>query len=158
MIGIHDLGGLHHLGPVDPDDNTSFGGPWQELTFALQMVGAANGLWTSDEFRHVIERMPPAEYLETAYFQHWLTALEELFTRHGVFTREEWATRLREIREGTAPDLGYGDPAEGQRLLEAMVHLAHTGGELAYPTDVPAKFAVGQRVRASIFRADRVPA
>ncbi|MGV9869117.1 nitrile hydratase subunit beta [Rhodococcus koreensis] len=148
MIGIHDMGGFHHLGDVHPDDDAVFGGPWQERTFAMQMVGAANGLWTSDEFRHVIERMPPAHYLETEYFQHWLTALEELFTRHGIFTRAEWADRLDKVRSGTAPDLGFGDTAEGQRLLDAMIHLAHTGAELEHPAEAPAEFAVGQRVRA----------
>src|SRR5262249_21917112 len=47
---------------------------------------------TLDAFRHAIERMDPAHYLESSYYEHWLSALETLALEHGILTPEELAT------------------------------------------------------------------
>jgi nitrile hydratase len=50
------------------------------------------GLYNLDEFRQAIERIPPARYLESGYYERWLTALEALLVEKGVVTREELAS------------------------------------------------------------------
>src|SRR5260370_22173587 len=42
-----------------------------------------------DEFRNVVERMPPEEYLRASYYERWLHALETLMVERGVITLEE---------------------------------------------------------------------
>ena len=42
-----------------------------------------------DEFRHAIERIPPARYLASSYYERWLAAAETLLVERGVVTREE---------------------------------------------------------------------
>jgi len=52
-----------------------------------------------DEFRHAIEKMDPAHYLESSYYEHWLTAFEELLINHGFVTREELDARIARLQK-----------------------------------------------------------
>lgn len=77
--------------------------------FALQVVGASYGNWTSDEYRHVIERMGASEYLGTSYYEHWLTAVETLLICRGAFTEDELVearakASVDRLRTGAAHD------------------------------------------------------
>jgi nitrile hydratase len=47
-----------------------------------------------DEFRHAIERIPPARYLASSYYERWLAAAETLLVEGGVATREEMLAKL----------------------------------------------------------------
>lgn len=148
MIGMHDLGGFDNLGPVHPEDDAIFHGDWEKVTFALQMMGAAVGDWTSDEYRHYIELMPPADYMTTTYFEHWLVALEELYTSRGFVTREELAKRQEAIRSGAElPEPAPIDPEVPPRLIAAMRRAAFHGGGVKKP-DQKRSFAEGDRIRA----------
>jgi len=48
--------------------------------------------------RHAREQMPPAEYLATGYYEHWLFGLEKLLVDQGFLTREEIDRREAEMR------------------------------------------------------------
>jgi nitrile hydratase len=48
--------------------------------------------------RYAREQMPPAEYLATSYYEHWLFGLEQLVVEHGFVTREELAARQATLR------------------------------------------------------------
>lgn len=48
--------------------------------FASLFVG---GHFNVDEFRHSIECMPPADYLQSSYYEHWLHAFETLLLAKG---------------------------------------------------------------------------
>lgn len=90
MNGIHDLGGMHGLGPVNADTNEPvFYAQWERRMFALLMATFAGGIYNVDEFRHAIERMTPAEYLTTSYYEHWLHSLERVMMEKGQFDRAE---------------------------------------------------------------------
>lgn len=148
MIGIHDLGGFDNLGPVHPEDGATFHEDWEKLTFGLQMLGAAVGDWTADEYRHYIELMPPADYMNASYYIHWLVALEELYTSRGLVSREELAKRQEEIRSGAElPPPAPIDPEVPARLIAAMKQAAFHGGGVR-KRDQERSFAVGDRVRA----------
>jgi nitrile hydratase len=82
--GIHDMGGMHGFGPIVIEtDEPVFHAEWEGKVRAIfsETVGRYYNL---DEFRHVIERMEPATYLEAAYYERWLHAVETLLDEKGV--------------------------------------------------------------------------
>jgi nitrile hydratase subunit beta len=98
MNGIHDLGGMHGLGPVIREDNEPvFHEDWERHAFAVLVLTMAGGHYTVDELRHSIERMDPAKYLTTTYYEHWLHSAEDLLDQKGVVTRDQLARRMAEI-------------------------------------------------------------
>lgn len=78
MNGIHDMGGMHGFGQVTVEqDEPVFHERWEGVVRAL-MSKTVGRYYHLDEFRHAIERMPPAGYLEAGYYERWLHALETL--------------------------------------------------------------------------------
>jgi nitrile hydratase len=103
MNGIHDLGGMHGMGPIDPEpDEPVFHDEWQRRMFGMFIAAFAGGQFNVDEFRHAIERMGAAHYLESTYYEHWLAALETLLVEKGVLTADELATRRAELAKEAA--------------------------------------------------------
>jgi nitrile hydratase subunit beta len=90
MNGIHDMGGMDGFGRVEPEGNEPvFHADWEKRVFALvngtlRLTGA-----NVDEFRHAIERIPPARYLASSYYERWRQAVETLLLERGIVTREE---------------------------------------------------------------------
>jgi hypothetical protein len=98
MNGIHDLGGMHGLGRVVREENEPvFREDWERHVFAVLNLTIAAGQYHVDEIRHAIERMAPADYLTTRYYEHWLHATEDLLDRKGVVMRAELEKRMAEI-------------------------------------------------------------
>lgn len=90
MNGIHDLGGMDGLGPINPEQNEPvFHDEWEKRMMGMFVCCFAGGHYNVDQFRHAIERMDPAHYLETSYYEHWLHSLETLLVENGAVTREE---------------------------------------------------------------------
>mgnify|MGYP001180330067 CR=1 FL=1 len=103
MNGIHDLGGMHGLGAVDTEtDEPIFHAEWERRVFALLMATFPTGIYNVDEFRHAIERMAPAEYLSTSYYEHWLHSLEQVMMEKGKFDRAELEAAWAHANEGGA--------------------------------------------------------
>jgi hypothetical protein len=101
MNGIHDLGGMHGLGPINPEANEPvFHEKWEGRAFALFAATYVFAGYSVDEFRHAIEKMPPAHYLESSYYEHWLTAFEEVLTKRGIVTRAELDARMAALAKG----------------------------------------------------------
>ncbi len=100
MNGAHDLGGMHGFGPIDPEPNEPvFHADWERRTFALTLAMGAWGKWNIDMSRFARERMPPAEYLRTGYYEHWLFGLEKLLIDHGFLTKAEIDRRQAELEK-----------------------------------------------------------
>lgn len=95
MNGIHDLGGMHGLGPIPTEENEPyFHHEWERRVFPLFASLFVGGHFNVDEFRHAIERMAPTEYLQSSYYEHWLHAFETLLLAKGAITVEElWVAR-----------------------------------------------------------------
>jgi nitrile hydratase beta subunit len=144
--GAHDLGGMHGYGPVvlEPDEPV-FHAEWERRAFALTVAMGGWGRWNLDMSRHAREQMPPAEYLATSYYEHWLWGLEQLLERHGFLARAEVAERVREGAEPTGaavpPRAGALRPADVPRLLRNR-----RAARLDDP--VPPKFKAGDAVMA----------
>ena len=139
MNGIHDLGGMHGFGPVDPEPNEPvFHHEWERRTFALNLATGFLGRWNIDMGRYAREHMPPAEYLATTYYEHWLYGLERLLVEKGLVSPQE----LRAMRPQGAADgvkaLGVDDVPTALRNRRAARLDAH----LAAP-----RFKAGDRVR-----------
>ena len=86
---MHDLGGTQGFGPVDVEvDEPVFHADWERrafrLTVAAMLAGHLNG-----RFRHSIERMDPAWYLESPYYDHWATATATGLLEGGLITQDE---------------------------------------------------------------------
>ncbi|WP_321793558.1 nitrile hydratase subunit beta [Burkholderia pyrrocinia] len=140
MNGIHDLGGMHGMGPVaPPDDEPRFRHDWERRVFPLFAALFAGGHFNVDEFRHAIERMDPVHYLQGSYYEHWLHAFETLLLEKGTISAAELT--------GTA---GASKPAVAPAVLTRdMVQAVVLGGASARAKeDVPGRFKVGDRVRA----------
>ena len=146
MNGIHDLGGMHGFGPVEPEpDEPVFHQEWERRTFALTVAAGALGRWNLDISRHSREQMPAAEYLATSYYEHWLFGLERLLDRNGLVTTREIAARLRDPRSL------HGGVSPGPiRVLEAAVVQKALRDPRGAKVDVVVAptFKPGDRVRA----------
>jgi nitrile hydratase subunit beta len=102
MNGIHDMGGMDGFGAVMREANEPvFHADWERRVFAMNLglaglirkPGVVQG-GSFDEPRHAIERIPPARYLASSYYERWLLAVETLLVEHGLIGRDELAARL----------------------------------------------------------------
>jgi nitrile hydratase len=90
MNGVHDMGGMDGFGPVLPEPNEPvFHADWERRMYALVGSVMGSAQVNIDEFRHAIERIPPARYLASSYYERWLAAAETILVERGVVTREE---------------------------------------------------------------------
>ena len=90
MNGIHDMGGMHGFGPVQPEANEPvFHAGWEARMYALSR---AMGPWKLGSGRRRIEQLPPADYLRMSYYEKWLASLVGGVLDTGLVTAEEIAT------------------------------------------------------------------
>jgi nitrile hydratase beta subunit len=146
MNGAHDLGGMHGFGPVvlEPDEPV-FHAEWERRVFALRLA-MARGRWNIDMSRHVIEQMPPAEYLATSYYGRWLWRLERLLEQDGFLTPAEVRQRMR---EGVgAPAHAGGELRPGVLRPEGVPQLLQNRRAARLDDPVPPKFKAGDVVVA----------
>ncbi|MEC5344932.1 nitrile hydratase subunit beta [Brenneria populi] len=139
MNGIHDLGGMHGLGPIITEENEpNFHYDWERRVFPLFASLFVGGHFNVDEFRHAIERMDPAHYLEASYYEHWLHAFETLLLEKGVITLDE----LRGTAKPTpaAP----GTPVLTKEMVQPVVS---TGASARVGHDAAPRFKQGDRIR-----------
>ncbi len=100
MNGVHDMGGMHGLGPiVREQDEPVFHEEWEGRTLALARAMLAGFHFNLDEFRHVMERMEPSYYLRSSYYERWLEGSIALLLEKGVITQEEFNARLDDLAE-----------------------------------------------------------
>ena len=98
MNGIHDLGGMHGHGPVTREqDEPLFHSEWEKRMFGMFITTFAAGCFNIDEFRHAIEKMDPAHYLESSYYEHWMHAVEALIVENGFVTQDELDARREQF-------------------------------------------------------------
>lgn len=86
MGRVHDIGGQLGFGavPVMDDDGQPFRADWEARVFAVATALARRGVFTGDELRDAIERIPPEDYLAASYYERWLRAVETLLAEKGL--------------------------------------------------------------------------
>jgi nitrile hydratase len=140
MNGVHDLGGMQDMGPIQYEKNEPvFHERWEARVYAMNLAAGAWRKWNIDASRHQLELIPPAEYLRMSYYERWFAGLVEKMVNSGLVTRAE-------VESGTpAP----GSPKQIPPLTADKVSPRIAKGA---PTsrDVPAvaRFQKGQHVRA----------
>lgn len=96
MNGVHDLGGSHGYGPVEHEEHEPvFHARWEAAMVAIQRAGSRARLYNIDEFRHGIERMDPAHYLASSYYEHWLDGIARVLIEKGIIDAAELERRAR---------------------------------------------------------------
>lgn len=142
MNSVHDMGGMHGLGPIAPEaeaDEPLFHAPWEARALALVLAGGAWGRWTLDESRHQRESIPGPDYLRMSYYEKWITGLEGLMLKHGLITPEELASGRP--APGSARAM---PPLQAAQVPEVLAR----GGPANREAAAPPRHAVGQAVRA----------
>jgi nitrile hydratase len=140
MDGVHDLGGFDGFGPVTPEaQEPVFHAPWEGRVLALSRVLGASGVFNIDQSRFGIERLPPYVYLSSSYYRKWHLRLENLLLEAGFIDADELAAG-RALRPGPKLPRGSVSASDVERLLSR--------GSYARPQRAPARFAIGERVRA----------
>jgi nitrile hydratase beta subunit len=138
--GVHDMGGMHGLGPIAPDaDEPLFHAPWEARVLAMTLAVGAWGRWNIDASRHQRERIAGPAYLAMSYYERWLTALVALMTDSGLVTAAE-------IEAGHA---GAGTPKASPPLtFERVATVLAARNPYTRQAAAPARFAIGEQVRA----------
>jgi nitrile hydratase subunit beta len=137
---VHDMGGMHGFGPVEPEPNEPvFHAAWEGRVHAMQRVLGAAGLWSIDGGRASLETLNPATYLASTYYQRWFLGLERRVVKYGLVGPDELATG-HSLRAGT-PLPHQPNPADFQK--------PPVRGNFERPSAAPAKFKPGDRVRTT---------
>jgi nitrile hydratase len=139
MNGIHDMGGMHGMGPIEAEPNEPvFHHPWEGRVFALRRAMGAWRKWNIDVSRHEVELVPAADYLRLSYYERQFTAFVVLLQKRGFIT-------LAELEGGTSAPAAVAVPAlSADKAAELIVNGVPTSREVP----VAPRFRTGQRVRA----------
>ncbi len=138
MDGIHDMGGMHGFGKVEPEkDEPVFHAAWEGHVLALHRAMRYADAYTIDQSRAAIEELPPDVYLSSSYYKRWALKLENLVVALGLADADE-------IKTGHA--LRPGKTLK-RKLNAADVPNSLTRGSFARPAQAPARFKAGDRVR-----------
>jgi len=139
MNGVHDMGGMHGFGPIEPEsDEPVFHEPWEARTLALTLAMGSWGKWTIDAARHARELIAPADYLRMSYYERWVEALVQLMIAHGLVSAEEM--RPPHATRGAARET----PAVRAAQVEPQLR---RGTVYERPVAVAPRFAPGAPVR-----------
>ncbi|MFN8514195.1 MAG: nitrile hydratase subunit beta [Chloroflexia bacterium] len=139
MNGVHDLGGMHGFGKIEREENEPvFHAEWEGRVLGMQQN--VRKFLNVDAFRHGIERMPPADYLRSSYYERWLASIERNLIDLGLIDGDEMEARVALLREHPdAVSPSAGDAPDLSQLLKAPP---------ASPPPPAPRFAAGDAVVA----------
>jgi nitrile hydratase len=139
MDGVHDMGGMDGFGRVEPEVNEpAFHAAWEGRVMAMSRAMGAIGAWNIDQSRFAIEQLPPQVYLMSSYYRRW-------FLRNAALAQARGLVDADELEEGRALRPGR----EMKRALTvADVERIMKRGQYERPAQAPARFKIGDRVRA----------
>lgn len=142
MNGPHDLGGAQGFGPIAAEpEEPWFHADWERRTFALVLAMGGTGAWNLDMSRYARERIPPAEYLASSYYEIWLKGMERLLVEKSLATSEEIASG-----RSTSPPVALPRTLKAEAVPAALAKGAPTERAL----NTAARFKVGDAVRARL--------
>lgn len=140
MNGVHDMGGMHGMGSIQPEpDEPVFHERWEARAFALARAMGAFGRWNIDASRHQRELIPPAEQLRMSYYERWLAGLTQLLLKHGFISVEELASGK------AAPGCAKQTPA---LMAQGVSGFVAKGSPASRESGSPPSFEPGDPVRA----------
>lgn len=115
MNGVHDMGGMHGLGPLVAEQREPvWHAQWESRVLAMHVALGAWRRWNLDASRHLLEQMPAADYLRMSYYEKWLFRMIDLAVRHELITRAEAETGQADANAAKlTPPLRASAVAEG---------------------------------------------
>ena len=140
MNGIHDMGGMQDMGPVQHEKNEPvFHARWEARWFAIRQALGAWRKWNIDASRYQGSMIPPAEYLRLSYYERQIISTTELLVKSGLVTQVEVDSgkRARDSSK-TIP------PLTADRVAAVLAKGTPASRDVA----VAPSFQVGQHVRA----------
>jgi nitrile hydratase len=144
MNGVFDLGGTDGLGPVVTLENEPvFRAEWEKPAFAMFASCFRAGFFGVDAFRHGIEKMDPAEYLLSNYYEHWVHTVEHYGEKAGVIDLEELERRTQHYLAN--PDEPLADRRDPDLLAFVDAAVTH-GADARREADKVPQYKVGDRV------------
>ncbi|NND49020.1 MAG: nitrile hydratase subunit beta [Rhizobiales bacterium] len=141
MNGGHDLGGMHGLGPINPEPEAAepvFHAEWERRAFAVTLACGMLGEWNIDSARHARERQHPADYINNSYYQNWLAGLETLLLDAGLVSESELASGKA---EGSSPKRAPS--------ADEVAAIISDGDPARLNIDKQPGFSIGDQVRVS---------
>jgi nitrile hydratase beta subunit len=140
MNGIHDMGGMHGMGPIEYEkDEPVFHHDWEARTYALSLALRLGGEFNLDAARNAIEQLPPADYLRMSYYEKWFIRLVNYAILKGAVTASEMETGK------PAPGSARATPGLFADMVTATIA---AGASARRNVIIEPAFAVGQHVRA----------
>ena len=140
MDGVHDLGGMDGFGPVQPEPGEPvFHHRWEGRVFAMSQTITATGAWNIDIGRFGVERLSPAVYTTSSYYEKWHRRTELLLVERGLVT-------LDEIDSGHSNSPGKDLP-KGAFTADRATGVLKRGTFTRDP-QAPPRFQPGDHVRA----------
>ena len=136
MNGVHDMGGMQGMGPIEHGPNEPvFHESWEGRAWGLQRAMGPWGRGRWGNTRYELERIPPADYLRMSYYERWFTVLVNRLLRSDLISAAELAS-------------GMADPTRPKPALPPAPLRTGAGGAARLDQRVKAAFTLGQRVRA----------
>jgi nitrile hydratase len=141
MNGIHDMGGMHGMGPIEhAPDERAFDHPWEGRAWALIRAAGGFNRGRRRNFRFEIETIPAVDYLRMSYYERLIKTMLDRLIGGSFITQSEI-------------DSGRMDPASVRMtplMTPAMVaeQLQRRGSLRRDDVHVAPRFRTGQRVRA----------
>lgn len=141
MNGVHDLGGMDNLGTIEREvDEPVFHADWERSMFASAIALLGAGYFELDEVRRSVEWMPPADYLDAAYYETWLFGICSLLEEKGLATAAE-------LESGhPIPGAGSAPPPAPPLSREFAEYMMNNPVPASVDADVAPRFRVGDRV------------
>lgn len=139
MDGIHDLGGVEGFGPLpieNGDKDFRNLEDWEKRMFALNWSPIVPG-GTIDWFRHGIERMVPADYLNFSYFEKWCANAFMQMIDNGSITMDD-------VKRGHVED--PVSPPAAMSLEDALEDMSASDFSFELEASSPPAFTVGSSV------------
>ncbi|MGZ9067498.1 MAG: nitrile hydratase subunit beta [Burkholderiales bacterium] len=139
MNGVHDMGGMHGMGPVQIErDEPVFHEAWEKRVFAMRLACIFHRKWNGNMNRYAVERMPPADYLAATYYERVLFGLQTLLVEQGLVSASEVASGKAEAKAQVNAVLATSGI---ETLLRNRIRARRD-------EDVPPKFKSGDRIVA----------
>ena len=140
MNSVHDMGGVHGLGPVAPEtDEPIFHADWEKRVLAMVIASPTRGNIDAGRYRR--ELIPGPDYLRMSYYERWFEALTAMLVDSGAISTAELASGRADpaapkatprlspdqveaalsrqgsyLREGAAPAFKPGDAVRARNL------------------------------------------
>ncbi len=139
MNGVHDMGGMQDMGPVEAEPNEPvFHHPWEGRVFGLRRAMGAWRKWNIDATRFAVELVPPVDYLRMTYYERQFVAFLEMLVEHKFVTRAELESGV------PAASTPVATPALTAEKAQSLIA---KGVPVKRDLPIAPRFQPGQRIR-----------